>query len=119
MKENIKAFIFILAIAFMVVPAMIVSGFFPAWYGLPFYVWVLIAALGTGILLGLLVPQWYKGFISGAVLSLGVLFGIYYYVIFRTQISGSANILRIEIALGFLIGMVPGAILFFKWGLKK
>lgn len=117
--EKLKNFIAILAVAFTVIPAMILSGFFPEWNVLPFYNWVLIAAIGTGICAALLVPHWYKGLLTGAMIAIGALHGLYYYVPLRVAFFSNATILRIEIVLAVLIGAVPGIILLFAWGVKK
>lgn len=117
--EKLKNFIGILAVAFTVIPAMILSGFFPEWNVLPFENWVLIATIGTGICTAFLVPRWYKGLLTGAIIALGALYGLYYYVPFRIAFISNSAIFRIEIALAVLIGAIPGVIVLFAWGLKK
>jgi len=118
MGETTKNILGYVAMAFTLIPAMIVSGFFPEWDVLPFSTWVIIASIGTGLVLSLIVPKWYKGMIVGIIAALGVLYGLHYYVILRTELTGSYMVMRIEIILAALIGGFPALLLFFNWANK-
>src|SRR5438132_8049830 len=98
-----------------VIPAMIASGFMPEWNVLPFLGWLAIATLGAGIAGAIATPLWSRGALAGALMGAGVLLGIWLYVTIRAGLTGHHTFLRIELAVGALLGATPGMLLFYKW----
>ena len=102
-----------------IIPAMIVSGFMPDWNVLPSVGWFGIATVGAGIAGAIATPLWLRGAIAGALIGAGVLLGIWRYVIIRAGITGHHTFLKIEIALGAILGAIPGILLFSNWARVK
>ena len=101
-----------IGVATATVPGLIASGFFPQFNVLPSVVWLSIAAFG-GMVAGLVAspsPVW--GSVSGFVAGAGVIPGIWGYVAVRSMLTESNEFLRLEIAIGALLGATPGLILY-------
>ena len=108
--ERIGGWIALIAI---ILPGMIVSGFMPEWNVLPFHLWLIIATLGGALGGALAVEKRIPGLISGALVGAGALFGIITYVSIRASLTGNNTFLKIELALGALIGAIPGLLVYY------
>jgi hypothetical protein len=102
MLNKVASFALIFAV---VIPAMIVAGFFPAWETLSMEGWIALATIGAAISgVGYVWGRapWYVGALGGALAAPGALLAIYFY----TRERGT--VLKIEIALAFFVGAAPG-----------
>jgi hypothetical protein len=94
----------------VIIPAMAVAGFFPEWDALSLEGWIAFATaaaalFGAGYVMGR--APWYVGALGGALVAPGALLAIYFYTRDRE------TVLRIEIALAFLVGAAPGALVYY------
>ncbi len=103
-----------LGLAASIIPAMIATGFMPAWDVLPHGVWLAIATVGCGIAGAIATPLRRRGLISGLVGGAGIFAGIWLVTIFMNTINNH-KILRYELAIGAVIGGIPGLILYYMW----
>lgn len=101
------------------IPGMIVSGFMPKWNVLPIAGWVAVAAVGAAIAGAIATPLLVRGAISGAIMGVGVMLGLWLYVQLRTALLGDVAFLKFELAVGGLIGALPGFVLYLKWARNK
>ncbi|MEL7224398.1 MAG: hypothetical protein AAGL17_05935 [Cyanobacteria bacterium J06576_12] len=103
-----------------IVPGMIMSGFMPEWDVLPATSWLAIAAIGSAVGGVIGFPrQWLRASIAGAITGSGALIGLILYVYFRTLVIDSDTFIRIELAIGPLLGALPGGALFSRWVIKQ
>jgi hypothetical protein len=98
-----------------IIPAMIVSGFMPEWNVLPLGGWLAIATTGAGIAGAIATPRTLRGVAAGALVGAGALLGVVAYVEIRAGLTGHYTFLSLEIAIGALLGGLPGALLYMKW----
>lgn len=98
-----------------IVPALIVAGFFPEFHVLPNVAWIVIASLGAAIAGGVASNKPLLGVLTGGVAGLGLIGGVVGYVAFRSSLFPSENFLRIEIAIGALVGVAPGLWAYYKF----
>jgi hypothetical protein len=94
----------------VIIPAMIVAGFFPAWQALSLEGWVAFATIGAALSgVGYVSGRapWYVGALGGALVAPGALLAIYFYTRDRE------TVLRIEIAVAFFVGAIPGLIAYY------
>jgi len=98
-----------------VVPAMITSGFMPQWDVLPFLGWLGVATVGAAVSGAIATPRWGRGAVAGALVGAGILFGTWAYVALRGSLTGHHTFLKIELAIGALLGAAPGIALYTKW----
>jgi hypothetical protein len=102
--------------AFMtVIPALIVSGFMPEWNVLPFSAWLAIATAGAGIAGAIATPRTLRGAVAGALVGAGVLVGVVAYVEISAELTSRHTFWSLEIAIGALLGGLPGGLLYMKW----
>jgi hypothetical protein len=106
-------------LAASVIPAMIATGFMPAWDVLPHIGWLAIATVGCGIAGAIATPLWRRGLISGLIAGAGIFAGIWLYVAARTNLLVHHKIYRFELGLGAMIGWAPGLILYYTWARPK
>jgi hypothetical protein len=100
----------------IVVPGLIMAGFMPAFNVLPAFGWILMAMIGSGGAGAIATPRrWLQGTLSGAVIGGGALLGILLYVELRSSLIQTPFFLRLEIAIGAILGAIPGSILFMRW----
>ncbi len=107
-KKNARQTIGMLLFIFTsILPALILTGFFPVFGAFDFGLttWLVIAIIG-GALGGSLcitnLKSWYLGLIAGVLSGPGMLLAVYYYTLSRT------HILSIEILIPIIIGGLPG-----------
>ncbi len=94
----------------VIIPAMIVSGFFPEWQALSLAGWLAIATIGAAISGAGYVSgraPWWVGALGGALVAPGALLAIGLYTRDRT------TVLRLEIALAFFLGAAPGMVVYY------
>ena len=101
-----------LLLATSVIPAMIATGFMPAWDVLPRGGWLAIAIVGGGLAGALGTPLWTRGLVSGLIAGIGIFAGIWLYVAARRSGSNEVRVSRPELVVGAMIGWAPGLILF-------
>lgn len=94
----------------IVIPAMIIAGFFPAWDALSQEAWIAIATIGAalsgaGYVAGR--APWWVGALGGALVAPGAMLAIYFYTRNRT------TVLKLEIAAAFLAGSAPGIVAYY------
>ena len=106
-------------LAASVIPAMIATGFMPAWNVLPLGGWLAIATLGAGIAGAIATPHWSRGLVSGLMAGAGIFAGIWLYVAARTSMTEGPEISRYELVVGAMIGWAPGLILYYTWARPK
>src|SRR5688572_11952367 len=80
-------------------PALIASGFMPAWDVLPFAVWLAIAAVGAGIAGAIATPLWSRGAVAGALAGVGGVVGTWLYVAIRSGLTGHSTFLKLELVI--------------------
>ena len=98
----------------MVVPGLIVAGFFSDFNVLPTWAWMFVATAG-GIVAGLVAAKRkFVGAIAGGIAGLGVIVGIVGYLAIRNALLPTETFMRLEIAIGALIGAAPGLIAYCK-----
>jgi hypothetical protein len=108
-----------LLLAASVIPAMIATGFMPAWNVLPVGGWLAIAVVGAGIAGAIATPLWGRGLVSGLVAGAGIFAGIWFYVIVRMSVLNSVKVWKPELVVGAMIGWAPGLILHYAWARPK
>jgi len=94
----------------VIIPAMIVAGFFPEWQRLSLVEWLAIATIGAAVAgVGYVQGRapWYVGALGGALVAPGALLAIDLYTRERT------TVFRIEIALAFFLGAAPGLVAYY------
>jgi hypothetical protein len=106
-------------LAASVIPAMIATGFMPAWNVLPLAGWLAIAIVGAGIAGAMATPLWGRGLISGLIAGAGIFAGIWLYVAARTSMINSITVSKPELVIGAMAGWAPGLILFFTWARRR
>lgn len=110
-QENLALW---LGITFTFVPGLVVAGFFPDFDVLPKWGWMGIAALGSLVAGAIGARHRILGGLTGAVAGLGVIVGIVGYSAIRNSVLPTETMLRLEIAVGAMIGATPGLIAYFK-----
>jgi hypothetical protein len=98
-----------------VIPGMIMAGFMPAWDVLPTAGWVAVATAGAAIAGAIATPRTGRGALAGALTGAGLMLGIWLYVAIRGALTGHYTFLKVEIAIGALLGGTPGALLYARW----
>ena len=98
-----------------VIPAMIATGFMPAWNVLPLVGWLAIATVGCGIAGAIATPLWFRGLISGLIAGAGIFGGMWLYVTVRASLTGHHKIWKPELVVGAMIGGAPGMLLYYIW----
>ena len=111
-RENWATWIGIIS---TIIPGMIVSGFMPDWNVLPYNGWLTIAAIGSAIAGAIATPKFVRGAFSGMIAGVGMMFGLWLYVVIRTTLTGHHTFLRIELVLGGMLGAAPGLLLYGAW----
>jgi hypothetical protein len=101
------------------IPALMISDFFPEWNVLPGEVWLAIATVGAGIAGAIATPLWARGAVAGAIAGAGVMLGIWAYVAIRSSLTGHNTFLSLELLIGVGIGCAPGMLLYSKWASAK
>ncbi len=101
------------------IPAMIVSGFFPDWNVLSNEVWLAIATVGAGVAGAIATPLWPRGAIAGALAGAGVMLGIWAYVAIRGALTDHYTFLKLELVIGAMLGAAPGMLLYSRWASAK
>lgn len=94
----------------VIIPAMIVAGFFPEWSALSFDGWLAFATVGAAVFgMGYVKGRapLFVGALGGALVAPGALCAIYYYTRDRE------TVLKIEIALAFFVGAAPGIAVYY------
>ena len=94
----------------VIIPAMIVAGFFPEWQRLSLVEWFAIATVGAAVAgVGYVQGRapWYVDALGGALVAPGALLAIDLYTRERT------TVLRIELALAFFLGAAPGFVAYY------
>jgi hypothetical protein len=107
MTNKISAYALLFVV---IVPAMIVAGFFPAWDALSLDGWVALATIGAALAGSGYVSgraPWYVGAVGGALVAPGALLAIYFYTRERS------TVFRVEIALAFFLGAAPGLLAYY------
>ncbi len=104
-----------LLLAASVIPAMIATGFMPAWNVLPLGGWLVIAIVGAGIAGAIAAPLRSRGLISGLIAGAGIFAGIWLYVAVRLSMLKNVSVSRPELVVGAMIGWAPGLILYYTW----
>lgn len=104
-----------IGVPFAILPGMIVTGFVPNLFHLPFACWLLVAAVGSAVAGVISTPLAFRGLITGAVSGVGVMLGILAYVFARFIFTDDTVFNNYEIGLGGILGAVPGSLLYFKW----
>lgn len=93
----------------VIVPGMILSGFFGEWNVLSAGAWIAIATLGAAAAGAGFVhkraPHW-VGVLGGALVAPGALAAIAWWT------SGRSSVFRLEIALAFFLGATPGLVIY-------
>ena len=110
-----EKFALFLGTASTVVPGMIVAGFMPLWDVLPFTGWLTIATLGSGIAGAIATPRAARGAIAGGLAGGGALVGLIAYTAIRYAIIPVDTFLHLELAIGALLGALPGLALYTRW----
>lgn len=110
-KENVGIWI---GVVFVCLPAAILAGFFPEFNILPTWAWTLIAVSGATVAGAYSSDKTWIGAIAGAAAGLGAILGLIGYVSIRESILPTTNFLRLEVAIGALIGAAPGLVAFHK-----
>ena len=101
-----------------IIPGMIVSGFMPEWNVLPYAGWFAIAAIGSAIAGAIATPMIVRGAISGAIAGVGMMIGLWLYVVLRSSLTGNHTFFKIELAIGGMLGAAPGLVLYGAWARK-
>jgi hypothetical protein len=102
-----------------IIPAMIATGFMPAWNVLPIGGWLTVATLGSGIAGAIATPRWNRGLISGLIAGAGIFGGIWLYVAVRASLIGNHKIWKYELVIGALLGWAPGMLLYYQWARRR
>ncbi|MEM0962384.1 MAG: hypothetical protein AAGK21_07630 [Bacteroidota bacterium] len=114
-KDVLKSPPLLLGAAAGVFPGLDASGFTPL-IGLDPLAAILLAATGgaiAGALAG--VSSRARGAITGVLMCAGMTAGLLGYVYLRTTVLPTDTFLRLEIAVGLLIGCIPGVVLMNRW----
>lgn len=101
--------------AFAVIPGLIVAGFFPDFNVLPTWIWLLIATIGSAVGGSIAASRMLFGALTGGLAGLGAVAGILGYIEFRSTILPTESFMRLEIAIGALLGAAPGMASFFRF----
>ncbi len=101
-----------------IIPGMIVSGFMPEWDVLPVAGWIAIAVIGSAIAGAIATPLVVRGAVSGAITGVGMMIGLWLYVVLRSALTGHNTFLKVELVIGGLLGAAPGLLLYGAWARK-
>lgn len=110
--HKVASWLFVIVV---VLPALLLANFFPEWNVQPAGVWIAIATVGAALSGVAYVhgrAPHHVGLIGGALCAPGSLAAIAWWT------SGRTSVLRIEVAIAFLLGAVPG-VLVYVWLFRR